>query len=307
MEKEKRFVFYERWYEQLKRLPEHERLLVYESICEYAFNHIITDLAYYLECVMDNIRKTIDEGEKKQEKYAEQRKKAAKIRWEKRNNATACDRRRDDTSALTRNANDAITRTRTRTRTSNITSSSLCSEEDNAFIESAKAASTSTKDVDTADVAPLRAVRSVKEKELLAVYREVAEYFNQAMDGKQIQKIKTLNDTRKSHLAARLKDFTKQDLLEVIDKAAASDFLNGCGRTGFKATFDWIFRPNNFTKILEGNYDNGNNNPQQAQDGNSKFDDGRAQRREAFAKHVAKLLAQPNDEANDLPEALRDC
>ncbi len=41
---------------------------------------------------------------------------------------------------------------------------------------------------------------------------------------------------------------------EFFKRVEGSDFL--CGRTGgFKATFDWILKPENMCKILEGNYD----------------------------------------------------
>ena len=326
MDKEKVFLFYERWYEQMKCLPDAERLKVYDSICEYAFNHIITDLVYYLECVMNNIRKQIDCNEEKRKEISDKRRNAIKSRWINTNEYKRIQKNTNEYKQLQGDTNDTIIKNikdktenikdkteNIKDKTENIkdksNSSSLHSEEnkENNIIESAKAASTSSQADDAANAATIKIVRSDKEKEILGLYKEVAEYFNKAMDGKQIQKIKKLNDFRKAHIAARLKDFSKQDVFEVIDKAAASDFLNGCGRNGFKATFDWIFRPNNFPKILEGNYDNGNNNKQQPQNGNTGYDNGREQRRKEFAEHVAKLLAQPNDETDDLPEALRDC
>ncbi|MBR1525158.1 MAG: hypothetical protein IJ640_00660 [Prevotella sp.] len=42
----------------------------------------------------------------------------------------------------------------------------------------------------------------------------------------------------------------------MIDNAADSMFLNGGGERGFCASFDWLFQPNNFLKVLEGNYAN---------------------------------------------------
>ena len=45
--------------------------------------------------------------------------------------------------------------------------------------------------------------------------------------------------------------------MEVIDKVSKSDFL--CGNKGdgeWKANFDWIMKPDNFQKIIEGAYDN---------------------------------------------------
>ena len=36
----------------------------------------------------------------------------------------------------------------------------------------------------------------------------------------------------------------------------SSDFLKGQSKSGFIITFEWFVRPNNFPKVLEGNYDN---------------------------------------------------
>lgn len=312
IDKEKCFVFYQRWYEQMKRLPDKEKLLVYESICEYAFNHIITDLAYYLECVMDNIRKTIDDNEEKQNKFLEKQRlnglRGGRPRLyrnpqepKKPTGYLGNPTKPNETQKSHNKNKEQEQEQEQRIKTKNKNKE----QEEKNIIESAKAASTSSQDDDTANAATIKINRSDKEKELLGLYKEVANYFNKAMDGKQIQKIKKLNDFRKAHIAARLKDFTKQDLFIVIDKAAASDFLNGCGRNGFKATFDWIFRPNNFPKILEGNYDNGNHNQQQTNNGTIS-DEGRAARRQEFINHVRERFAQPNTETEDIPEALRD-
>ena len=80
-------------------------------------------------------------------------------------------------------------------------------------------------------------------------------FFNAQMAGTSIPCIKKLTPRRKDVLRARCREYGKEDLATVIRKAAASSFLNGGGGR-FKATFDWIFGPINFPKVLEGNYDN---------------------------------------------------
>lgn len=61
-------------------------------------------------------------------------------------------------------------------------------------------------------------------------------------------------------LKARIKEYGLEAILQAIDNIAQSDFLQGktVGRNGrpFQLTFDWFIRPNNFPKILEGNYSN---------------------------------------------------
>lgn len=83
-------------------------------------------------------------------------------------------------------------------------------------------------------------------------------YFNSQMDlaNAMIPRIKSLSEQRKKSLGARIREYGKPALSTVIRKAAASDFLNGKNGRDFIATFDWLMKPTNFPKVLEGNYDN---------------------------------------------------
>ena len=68
-----------------------------------------------------------------------------------------------------------------------------------------------------------------------------------------------------SQVEARLKELKQtpetyvsflQDLFARIER---SDFLTnrgGLNRNNWRASFDWIFAPRNFLKVIEGNYDN---------------------------------------------------
>lgn len=96
--KEKCFVFYERWYTQLQRLPPEEKLKMYEAICKYAFGLETEEMAYYLESLMDNIRTSIDNDKIRQEAYLEQRRKAIASRWKKRKNTSESECIQTDTS-----------------------------------------------------------------------------------------------------------------------------------------------------------------------------------------------------------------
>jgi len=89
-------------------------------------------------------------------------------------------------------------------------------------------------------------------------FDKFAEYYNAAMQHRAIKPISRITDRRKENLTARTREFGKEALQTVVDKAAASDFLNGKNNKGWVADFDWIMRPNNFPKVLEGNYDNDN-------------------------------------------------
>lgn len=57
-------------------------------------------------------------------------------------------------------------------------------------------------------------------------------------------------------LAARLKEYSLDDVLKAIDNIRHSEFLKGNNNKGWIITFEWFVRPNNFPKVLEGNYNN---------------------------------------------------
>lgn len=63
------------------------------------------------------------------------------------------------------------------------------------------------------------------------------------------------NTTRSRMLHARIKQYGVEDVLKAIDHISKSDFLQGF-TSNFKITFDWFVKPNNFIKVLEGNYTN---------------------------------------------------
>jgi hypothetical protein len=68
--------------------------------------------------------------------------------------------------------------------------------------------------------------------------------------------IQHLTGTRKTLMRARWHWVGGMDGWNaLIEKIRASDFLTG--RSGkFQATFDWVLKPANLTKVMEGNYDN---------------------------------------------------
>ena len=70
-----------------------------------------------------------------------------------------------------------------------------------------------------------------------------------------LPKVIKISDARKRVIKARIKEFGLEDIKTVFEKTESSDFLTG-KTSDFKASFDWILKPANLVKILEGNYDN---------------------------------------------------
>ena len=72
------------------------------------------------------------------------------------------------------------------------------------------------------------------------------------------------NTNRYKMLKARINEFGIEKVIEAVESINNSDFLKGQNDRSWVITFDWLIKPNNFTKVLEGNYLNkgGNMNGQ---------------------------------------------
>ena len=80
-------------------------------------------------------------------------------------------------------------------------------------------------------------------------------WFNGKVQNARIPKIRLFTENREKAVAQVWTQFGADSVNEVVSRAAVSPFLNGEGKKHFVATFDWIFKPENFLKILEGNFD----------------------------------------------------
>ena len=90
-------------------------------------------------------------------------------------------------------------------------------------------------------------------------YEALINFFNEETKGVFGIVRYPISDKRRGSIRARINDHGKDTFVEMIQKAYASDFLKGDNKRDFKATFDWLIRPNNFQKTIEGNYDNKQN------------------------------------------------
>lgn len=128
-------------------------------------------------------------------------------------------------------------------------------------------------------------------------YNAIKEYWNSHCGA--MPKIKKVTDTRKNRIRSLLKhNYTKAELKEAMDKAFKSDFLNGGGDSGWKADFDWVIKPANLQKILEGNYDN-RKKPAQSQK-STRTDDQREV--DAYMSAVSQGLVNSLGEWNQKKE-----
>ena len=82
--------------------------------------------------------------------------------------------------------------------------------------------------------------------------RRIVEAWN-SLNLNEVREV-TGESKRGGMLRARVKEHGVDGVLEAIENVRKSDFLKGQNAKGFVITFDWFVKPNNFIKVLEGNY-----------------------------------------------------
>jgi hypothetical protein len=82
----------------------------------------------------------------------------------------------------------------------------------------------------------------------------LCELWNSSVEA--LPKVTRWTTSRNRKLKTFLKTFSGEDFAKICEKVQASDFLSGRSGGWGKCGFDWVIKPDNATKILEGNYDN---------------------------------------------------
>ena len=83
-------------------------------------------------------------------------------------------------------------------------------------------------------------------KQVVAVYLEKCA---------KMPSIRVLTDKRKTAVMARITQHSLATVYEMLNIAGSSEFLNGKNSRGWVADFDWLFKPENFVKVIERKYE----------------------------------------------------
>ena len=87
-------------------------------------------------------------------------------------------------------------------------------------------------------------------------YEAFMKMFNIIVYPSGIPRVQSMTSSRRRLVRQCVETFGMNAVTDAVHKAAASRFLCGGGASGWRATFDWIFKLPNLTKIMEGKYDN---------------------------------------------------
>ena len=213
--------------------------------------------------------------EERRVKAAEQRHRAAESRWGKKkeeeiqkndttaneNNATA---QKNDTTANENNADNKI-KVKEKKKKKDIegTNVPMSSELDSRQL----AILVDNDDGDSAEEEKTSKEKVPKEPQPRINWQNLVAFWNETTAG-SFPPITNIENKRRQMTQARIAEYGKEKFIEAIERAVRSDFLRGQNSRGFTLTYDWLIRPNNFPKVLEGNYDNSTTRIPQTQYGN---------------------------------------
>lgn len=83
----------------------------------------------------------------------------------------------------------------------------------------------------------------------------VVEAWNNIAARHGLARVRKLTPARRQQLRSRLKDCSVDDFTEAIAAIERSPFLRGDNERNWRITFDFLLKPSNFAKLIEGTYD----------------------------------------------------
>ena len=238
------------WKEILSEYPDQLRLAVYEAAIHYAETGEVANLSdAEARMALSFIRRDIDRNIAKRRRTSEGRSAAGR-----RGNETRWEKNKSQTIANIANATFATNKSQTSLNENDNDNENENENERKKNVaiatskESAAIAALSTANAD--DAASSAERPNVDEGKFIDVWNSA-----RAKNNAIVPPVQTIRGRRLTMLKARIKDYGEQWVVEVFGRAAASQFLNGGGSQGFVANIDWVLKPNNFVKVMEGNYD----------------------------------------------------
>ena len=238
-------LFYRDWFEGMKSFPSDLRLELYEAIISYSLNGELPTLSEKAQLLFSIIRLKIERDDNKYEARRE-RNRANGSKGGRPQKPTKTDNNPKNPVGFSKTDNNPKNpKNPVGGDNDNVSDNDNGSKEPEGSMGDLTLLSEGMSDSVAVPTQP-------------KTFREqVVVYFNEKMKDKGIKPIRNIENKRKEMLQARVREYSRETIYEMIDKAAASPFLNGDNNRGFVATFDWLIRPNNFPKVLEGNYDKG--------------------------------------------------
>lgn len=297
------FILYASDYQLIEGLTDEQLGQLTRALFIYARDGEVINLEPVVRMAFVFIKDKIDRNQAKYQKKCERNRENIRKRWNKSNTNDTKENERipNDTNVYERIPNDT-------TRYLSDSDSESDSDSDSDVSNETDILEPSKEGILSASVKTEAPAGGKVSKSQKIDYAGIKEYWNRKHDetGSAMPRITLMTDNRKVMVKARLRQCKGDErvLYKAIDIAMASDFLNGNNGKGWLAKFDWIFgNEQNFTKVLEGNYDN--TKPaasQQPQSAEARAQDPAATARPSIgeryeqAKHQQPVVQQSQDD-----------
>lgn len=245
------FVFYIDWHLCLQRLQPDVRLKMYDAICSYVFDKVSPDetdpIVYAL---FPTIQGTLDRDREKYEQTCKKRTEAINKRWNEYKSKQSIQDDTKEYNSIQKNTN----------RTDNGNDNLNENEKENKIISSSDEDVSQSSDSDSS---------------VHVNYDGIVKFWNQLVEHKALPQLTGIKEgtNRRKLVQARIKQYGKEAFAKALRNAAASEFLNGANKRSKVFSFDWIICPNNFPKVLEGNYEESSKTTDSKNLNNIEYDD----------------------------------
>lgn len=229
------FVFYRSWWEAIKNLPREMQGEVLTAIIEYGLDGVTTgSLKPITSALLAMAKPQIDKNNQRYDNGNKGgRRKASDTKTEPKGNQTETKQEPKPNQTGTKtepNGNQTETK-----------------GEPNDYVYD----NDNEREESTSDDVPKTGDQSLPYID----YNALCHNFNERFSG-VLPKVSTVTDDRRKAIRARIAEHGRESVIKVFDAVAASDFLKGHNDRNWSCDFDWIFRPTNYIKILEGAYTN---------------------------------------------------
>ena len=246
-EKRKSFVFYEDWFKMISKQDESVRVKIYDAICMYVFEGKEPADPLIL-MAFELIKEKIERDRDKFERIREKRREAGKRH--KGNQYTSRLEQVEQVFQNGINGTNGTNGTENENENENENGTLINECHNNNIASPSKEGDVLHSDEGNAAADAADCGKKVD-------YAALTRFWNQLVQDRAMAKIAGINENtkRRQHVAARVREYGKTRFALGLKKASESRFLNGGGKNGRIFTFDWVVLPNNFPKVLEGNYD----------------------------------------------------
>ena len=238
-----RFTFHRHWLDGWEEMTDGERHEYLEAIVRYGLSGKRGAMSRYVRGRMVTAMREMDEDAAREEAFREKQRRNIMKRWEKRDTKEYQPIPSDTKNTMVSSPYIKETRVPARRQaySGGVSSSKYSEDTDNVVVVVAdKGRTTCANDNDNNDLSSL------------------VSQWNDAIKaaGSPMRPIRSLSPGTKRHTLALglVKQYGEDGVSEAIAEAVKSEYINGHNSLGWVATFDWFVQPDNFQKVLEGNF-----------------------------------------------------